>query len=46
MQIPQLSTMALTVKDKPLFIYFNLVGNNIQNEGCEFLSQAKWIFLK
>ena len=42
MQILQPSAMALTAKDISWFIFLHLVGNQIRNEGCELISQAKW----
>lgn len=46
MQIPQLSAMALSLKDRPQFNSLNLGGNRCENEGCKYLSQSKWIHLK
>ncbi len=46
MQIPLLSSMALTLKDKSMFKYLDVAGNLIGNEGSEILSQSKWVNLK
>lgn len=46
MQIPHLSSMVLPKIVIPLFASFNLGGNQIGNEGCKYLSQSKWAYLK
>ncbi len=38
--------MALALKDITALLAFNLEGNQIGSEGCEYLSQAKWPNLK
>ena len=46
MQIPQLGSMALLVNFVCLFIFLNVGQNQIDNEGCKWLSQSKWDYLK
>ena len=46
MQIHQQSPMALIAKIIFLFILLNQGENQIGDEGCYYLSQAKWIHLQ
>lgn len=47
MQIPLLSTLAITLNNITSLTSFNLDRNKIQNEGCEILVKyTKWDHLK
>ena len=46
MQVFELNTVALTLKDISWFIFLYKGENFIGNKGCEFLSKAQWPYLK
>ncbi len=46
MQIHQQSTMALIAKTIFCFYFLTKGENQIGDEGCYYLSQAKWIHLQ